>query len=256
MESAPVTPAIATVSPVATLSKDIAWIHGHVIAIVVALVVMAGGIFGGIQVVENLVMRHDEAAAARQQKKEGVDTATTAALMAQLQQEHTDNLQRDAVQTALIQSLMAQMAQQRAVTAKQVATDATLDAKSAASRLATQTKAGPNEITVANDSVTMDLPITRTIVADLDLLSQAQSDVTNLTGQLGAQQILTTDAKTELTTANQVIAADKVELIATIKADNAACNVRVDKQAAKDRKRGFWATAGGVIAGIVLGRKL
>lgn len=249
-----VTPVVS--SPVTTITKDIAWIRGHVIALVLALVVMAGGILGGISVVENLIQRHDEAAAARQQKKEGVDTAAQAALVAQLAQEHTENVQRDAAQTALIQSLIAQMAQQRAATAKQVATDATMNAVDAGSRLAVQTKAAPGDVTVANDAVTMSLPITRRVISDLDLLSQSQSDVTNLTGQLGAQQILTSDAKVELDTANKVIAADKVELIATIKADNAACDVRVDKQAAKDRKRGFWATAGGIVAGILIGHRL
>lgn len=249
-----VTPVVP--SPVTAITKDIAWIRGHVIAVVLALVVIAGSIIGGIALFENLIERHDEATAARQQKKEGVDTTAQAALVAQLAQEHADNVQRDAAQTALIQSLIAQMAQQRAATAKQVATDATLNAADAGARLAAETKAGPGDVTVANDAVTMSLPITHRVVEDLDLLSQAQSDVTNLTGQLGAQQILTSDSKVELATANQVITADKVELIATIKADNAACDVRVDKQAAKDRKRGFWISLVSGIGGIVLGRRL
>lgn len=249
-----VTPVVS--SPVATITKDIVWIRGHVLAVVLAVAVIAGSIIGGIALFENLIERHDEAKAAQQQKKEGVDTAAQTALVAQLAQEHTENLQRDAAQTALIQSLIAQMAQQRAATAKQVATDATLDAKGAGSRLAAQTNAGPGDVTVANDAVTMSLPMTRTVVADLDLLRQAQSDVTNLNGQLGAQEILTSDAKVELATANQVITADKVELIATIKADNDACNVRVDKQAAKDRKRGFWISLISGVGGIVLGRRL
>ena len=89
-------------------------------------------------------------------------------------------------------------------------------------------------------------------MADLDALPQAQSDVNNLQAQLAAQQILTSDSKAETADASKVIAADKIELLATIKGDNAACDVRVDKQAAKDRKRGFWATVGGVVAGILI----
>lgn len=246
----------APVSPISTITRDISWVRGHVIAVVLALVVIAGSIIGGIALFENLIERHDEAVAARTQKKEGVDTATQAALVAQMAQDRAANAQRDAVQTALIQSLIAQMAQQRAATAKQVATDATLDAADAGARLASQEKAGPGDVTVANNAVTMSLPFTRTVVADLDNLRQAQSDVTNLTGQLSAQQILTSDAKVELGDANKIIAADKVELIATIKADNAACDVRVDKQAAKDRKRGFWASAGSFVLGAVLGHRL
>jgi hypothetical protein len=251
MSSTPVAP-IQTPAPLSTVSKDITWIKGHVIAVVLAVALIAGGIIGGIDLFENLIERHDEAKAAAQLKQEGVDTAAQAALLAQLAQEHADNVQRDAQQSALIQSLVAQMARQRAATAKQVATDATLDAAAAASRLATQTKAGPSDVTAANDAVTMSLPIARVVVADLDTLTQAQSDVNNLTGQLVAQQTLTTDAKTELTTANQVIAADKTELIATIKADDLACNVRVDKEAAKGRKRTFWGVVLGLLGGAAL----
>ena len=87
---------------------------------------------------------------------------------------------------------------------------------------------------------------------ELDLLPQAESDVKNFQAQLDAQIILTSDAKVEASDAKNVIAADKVELIATIKADNAACKVEVDAQAKKDRKRGFWATIGGILGGVIL----
>jgi hypothetical protein len=53
-----------------------------------------------------------------------------------------------------------------------------------------------------------------------------------------------------------VIAADKDELVQAVKADDAACNVRVDAEAAKGRKRTFWGTIGGVIAGLFLGGKI
>jgi hypothetical protein len=240
---APVVPVVSTVV------RDLDWIRTHAIIALITVVIIAGSIMGGIAVFEDLIERHDARVAAAQLKKEGVDTSAQQALLAQLAQEHADNVQRDAQQTQLIASLVAQMSQQRAATAKQVATDATLDASDAAARLAQQTKAGPGDVTVANNAVTMSLPMTRNVVADLDELTQAQSDVSNLTSQLGAQQILTSDAKVELGTANQVIAADKTELIATIKADNAACDVKLDKQAAKARKRTFWtvlATAAGM----------
>lgn len=244
------------VSPVTTLSKDITWIQGHVIAIVLSVALIAGGIIGGISLFESLIEKHDARVASLQQQKEGVDTATETALLAQLQQEHADNLQRDAQQTELIQSLISQMRQQRAATARQVVTDNTLSASDAGARLVAQTKAATSDVTVANNAVTMSLPLTRTVISDLDELAQAQSDVANLTGQLGAQQILTSDAKVELASANKVIAADKTELISTIKADNDACNLRVDKEAAKGRKRGFWAAVGGFVGGVILGAKI
>ena len=219
---------------------------------VITVALIAGSIIGGISLFESLIEKHDARVAAAQQAKEGVDTATTAALMTQLAQDRADNAARDAANTALIQSLVTQMSQQRAQTAKQIKTDATLDAQAAAARLVAQTKASPSDVTVSNDLVTMTLPLTRNVVASLDLLAQAQSDVNNLQGQLSAQQILTSDAKIEASDAQKIIAADKVELIDTIKADNAACKVEVDKQGKKDLKRGFWASLVSFVGGVIV----
>jgi len=239
-------------TPLATIERDITWIRGHILASILAIALIAGSIIGGISLFEGMVEKHDARVAAAQLQKEGVDTAATAALTAQLAQDRAANAARDAANTALIQSLVTQMAQQRAQTAQQIKTDATLDAKAAAARLVGQMKASPSDVTVSNDLVTMTLPLTRNVVASLDLLPQAQSDVNNLQSQLLAQQILTSDAKVEAEDAQKVVAADKIELIQTIKADNAACKVEVDAQAKKDRKRGFWATIGGILGGIAI----
>jgi len=239
-------------TPSATIERDITWVRGHVLVVLFAVALIAGSIIGGISLFENMVERHDARVAAAQLQKEGVDTATQASFAAALAQDRAANAARDAAQQALIQTLVTQMAQQRAQTAQQIKTDATLDAKAAAARLVGQMKASPADVMVSNDLVTMTLPLTRNVVASLDLLPQAQSDVINLQGQLMAQQILTSDAKVEAEDAQKVIAADKVELIQTIKADNAACKVEVDAQAKKDRKRGFWATIGGILGGVII----
>ncbi len=245
-----------TPSPITTIEKDITWVRGHILAVLLATALIAGSIIGGIFLFESLIEKHDARVAAAQQAKEGVDTATTAALMAQLAQDRAANVQRDATQTALIQTLVQQMAQQRAQTAKQIVTDGTLTAQAAAARLVEQTKAAPSDVTVSNDLVTMTLPLTRIVVADLDLLPQAQADVNNLQSQLDAQKILTSDSKVEAQDAQKIIQADKTELIATIKADNSACQVRVDAQVSKDRKRGFWATVASFVVGAAVGYKL
>ena len=257
MASTPVTPKPVGGAPsiVTEVSNDLAWVRTHAIIILCTLALIAGIVLGTVNLIERIEEKHDEAVAAAQLKKEGVDTAAQQALVAELAKEHADNQARDAQQSALIQSLVAQMAASRAQTAKQVATDATLDAKAAGARLATQTNAEPGDVTVLNDSVTMSLPLTRTVVADLDKLQQAQSDVTNLNGQLGAQTILTNDAKVELATANKVIAADKDELVAAVKADNAACvastKIAVDAEAKKGRKRTFWSVLA-TVAGMAI----
>jgi hypothetical protein len=241
-----------TDTSITTIEKDITWIRAHILASLLAIALIAGSIIGGIGLFEGLIEKHDARVAATQLQKEGVDTATTAALMAQLQQDRTANTVRDTAQTALIQTLVTQMAQQRAQTAKQIVTDSTLSARAAADRLISQTGVSPSQVTVINDAVTMDLPLTHIVVTNLDQFRQSQSDVTNLQGQLGAQQILTTDAKSELSTANQIITADKVELIATIKADNSACKVEVDAQSKKDRKRGIWASIASFAGGLIV----
>lgn len=239
-------------SPITTIEKDLTWFHAHILAVVFSVVLLAGIIIGGIGLFESLIERHDARVAVAQLQKEGVDTATQAAFAQQLAQLQAANTARDAQQTALIQTLVQQMSQQRAQTAKQIKTDATLDAQSAAARLVLQTKAQPSQVTVSNNLVAMDLPLTQVVVTDLDLLRQAQSDVNNLGSQLSAQQTLTSDSKVEAAAAQKVIVADKVELLATIKADNDACNVRVDKQAAKDRKRGIWASIGSFVVGTIV----
>ena len=250
MSSAPVTPKPAPVSTISSLATDLAWFRTHAIIALVAIALIGGLVIGSIDLINGMEERHDAAIAAAQLKKEGVDTAAQQALVAELAKEHADDQVRDAQQSALIQNLVQQMAAQRAQTAKQIATDATLDAKAAGQRLAAQTNAGAGDVTVVNDSVTMSLPLTRTVVADLDQLQQSKSDVTNLTAQLGAQTILTNDAKVELGTAQKVIAADKDELVQTVKSDNAACvastKIAVDNEARKGRKRTFWSVLAAV----------
>jgi hypothetical protein len=248
-------PAVAPAAPgiITRVETDVAWIKLHFIAIFFFLALLVAGVIGSVSLIEHIEEAHDARVAAADLQKENVDTQTVQNLMTQLAQEHAADEARDAQQQATIQALITQMAQQHAVTAKQVSTDASLDAQAAASRLVAQTKSSPSDVTVNNDNVTMTLPMTRTVVADMDLFAQAQSDVTNLNGQLDAQKILTSDAKTELGTTQQVVTADKVELIATIKADNAACiestKKAVDAEAKKGHKRTFWsvlATAVGV----------
>lgn len=249
MASAPVTP--ATPGLITKVENDVVFLKSHALVLLLALALIVGAILGGVGLVEHLVEAHDARVAAAQLKKENVDTATTAALMAQLQKDSAAANARDAQQSALIQSLAQQLIASRAQTAKQVSTDATLNAKDAGARLAQQTNAAAGDVTVNGDAVTMSLPLTRTVVADLDLLRQAQSDVTNLTGQLNAQAILTTDAKTQLVDANKVIAADKVELVQTIKADDAACvastKIAVDAEAKKGRKHAILSAIGTAI---------
>lgn len=258
MSSSPVTPSAPVTHPapptttkpetiVQKIETDYTWVKTHLILLAIVIGLVYGGIVLTLNGVHKLVADHDTSVAAEQQREEGVNTATQQTLLAQLQQEQTASAARDAQQDALIQTLVQQMSSSRAATAKQVQIDSTADAATTASRLATQTKASPADVTVSNDAVTLSLPVARTVTSDLDLLTQSQADVTNLQGQLQAQTTLTTDAKIQLLTAQQTIAADKQEVIDTVKADDAACTVKVNTavtaQQTKDAKHNkIWGT--------------
>lgn len=237
--SKPATPAPAP----ATISMTAHIIH---------LALFAAFVFGGFHIYDGIRDKYDALEATQQQKSEGVDTTAQAALLAQLQTEEANAEVRDAQQTALMQSLVAQLKASQAQTVKQIATDMTLDVKSAAQRLVDQTHYGSGDVSIVNGDVAMSLPLTRTVITDLDLLPQAQASVTNLQGQLTAEQTIEADKAQQLTTAQQTIGADKTELVATVQADNAACQVRLDTQAKAARKRSLWLTILGVAGGAVL----
>ena len=244
MSTTPVVPV-----PVKPPSTAVATVANHPL---LYLLIVAGLVYGGIVGFEDLAAKHDASVAAAQLKKEGVDTTTTTALLAQLQKQQADDEARDAQAMATIQSLAKQMSISRSQTAQQIATDVTLDAQTAATKLVAQTKTSPSDAAASGNTVVVSLPLARIIVANLDELPQAQSDVTNLQGQLVAETTLATDTKAQLDTANQTIDADKVELVAAVKADNAQCKVEVDAQAKKDRKRGFWVTLLAIAGGVAL----
>lgn len=242
----PATPVVSAFTPkpaVATISMTAHIVH---------LALFAALVFGGFHFYESARDKYDALEAAQQQKTEGVDTTTQAALLAQLQSEEASAEVRDAQQTALMQSLVAQLKASQVQTAKQVATDSTLDVKDAAQRLATQTNSGSGDVSIVNGNVAMSLPLTRTVITDLDLLPQAQASVTNLQGQLTASQTIEADKAQELATAQQTLTADKTELVATVQADSAACKVELDTQAKAARKRGIWETILGVVGGVAI----
>ena len=94
MSTAPVVPTPAPVSEITKIENDITWIRAHILVCLLSIAIIAGSIIGGISLFESLIERHDERVAAAQQKTEGVDTATQAALMTQLQQDRAADAAR------------------------------------------------------------------------------------------------------------------------------------------------------------------
>lgn len=243
---------MATTPEVSTITKieqDFSWLKAHAVTALLTAVLLSGAAWGSVTVVEGIIAKHDAANNATEQKIADASAQVQQTLLAQLNQQAAENAAREAQYTAQLKSLTATLAASREQTKQQVATDATLDAQSAAARLVQQTKAAPTDATASGDSVVLTLPLTRKVVQDEDNFAQATADVNNLSQQLAIQQSRSMDALGQLDTANQVIAADKTELIARIDADNSACKVQLDQQAAKARKRTLWLTILSAIGG-------
>ena len=240
---------MADTPAVSVITKDLSWIKTHIITAMLAAALVAGTAYSSVTVVENIIAKHDAARDTAEQKIADQTAATQAMLLAQLSQQEADANARELQYQAQLKSLTSQLAVSRAQTQQQVATDNTLDVTSAAERLADQTGFKDGSISIKDGNIQLQLPVARKIVADEDNLAQANSDVNNLSQQLAIQQARDTDALGQLDTANKVIAADKTELIARIDADNAACKVQLDQQAAKARKRSLWLTILGAIGG-------
>jgi len=85
--AAPATPTLAS-----TISKDWSWIISHL----VALVVCAAFILGGIYLVESVIAKHDTARAAEVTAGLNVQAAQTKALQDQLTADERAATQRDA----------------------------------------------------------------------------------------------------------------------------------------------------------------
>jgi len=251
MSTTPVSPNAVIVERRQTVTSDIAWLRTHVLLTLATLAIVAGIVLASLYIVNGIIERRAAAEAVADKTGLTSITAQQNALLAQYAADTKATALQDAQQIATLNKLIQTMAQQRAATAKQVTADNSLDAEDTAARLETQTKM-PHSTVVINDSITLTLPLARAVVGDLDLLTQAQSDVLNLSSQLVAQQTLTADANLKLADASKVASGYPTLLAAQIKTDDALCEVRV----AKARKHSMWYMVGAFVGGVVLGSRL
>lgn len=248
MSSPPVTPKLITpVSEPTTnfLTREWSWLVQHAIFAlsIGCLVVMS------IYVVDGIVAKHDAATASKDQ----------AQLTAQVQQNHeliVEAQNRDAMLQQTITALTAANAQlsasQKARNVElslQAQSNATLSAQQAADRLTQQTKAAPDEITASNNDVTIDLPITRNIVTDLDTLPVVQSNLADTQKQLDNETQIATVAQNDVT-------AQKTEVIGLNKQITDAqktCNAQIASVKADARKSKMKWFGLGFVAGFITG---
>ena len=248
MTTTPVTPAPTTdTTIVATIKKDWSWLVSHLIAIAFVALLVVGAVYG----VDSIVAKHDAATSNKYTAILAQQTAQTQTLVQQLAADQAASAARDAQYVATISQLSKSMQVRDANAKKQQQTDATLNAADAANRLAQQTSAKPGEITVAGDNITLDLPLTRGIVAGLDDLVRAKADLQDTQGQLTAQTGLTADANTQLADADKVITSQ----IAQLADAHLACNAQIKSLKAHYRKKlikvGMISYVAGFVSGIV-----
>ena len=235
------TPAPTDTTIVTKLKADWTWFASHLILLAVVGLLVAGAVYG----VDSIVARHDAARSTQFAQILATQAEQTKTLQQQLAADEAATAVRDAQYQATIAQLSKSIQVRDANAQKQQQTDTTLDAVSAASRLAAQTGAQSGEISVAGDNVTLDLPITRRVVAAFDELSVAQADLQDTRGQLTAQTGLTVDANTKLADADKVIASQTAQIADGVK----SCNAQIKTLKAKQRKNLFKAFFAGVAVG-------
>ena len=216
-----------TPTPVtSTLLKDWHWLTQHL----VALAIVVGLAFGGVYFVENLISKHDAANSAKYEQILALQTAQTQTLQKQLSTDEANWAQVEAQLLAQNAQLTKQISQRNQAAAVQVQADASLSAAQSAIRIAQQTNSGPGEVVATGDTVTLDLPISRVVTADLDRLFVAQADLADTQKELVNETQIATDAKADAASEKNVIVAQTAELadqkksyeaqITTLKAEN------------------------------------
>lgn len=200
-------------TPVSTITKDLNWLHAHLILLGVVAILVVGAVYG----IESLIARHDTQQEARDQQLLSVLTAQTTDLKNRMAQDEQQATARDLQYAAIIANLSGTIAKQTGQLQQQIKQNATLTAAETARAIADKTKAQVGEVTAQNDTVVMDLPISRQVNSSLDTLATTTLQLGEVQKQLEAQTGLTADAKSELNDAKKVITAQDTQAVTAAK---------------------------------------
>lgn len=231
----------------AVLIKDLSWFAHHLIL----LAVSAAMVVGAVYLVESLIAKHDVANASATAQILATQVAQTKAMQAQWE---VDQAQRAQIEKALL-SQNSQLAKtietDRAQVVKQRTIDATLTAQEAATRLAQQTAAKPGEVVAQGDNVLVDLPITRSVVSNLDLLVGTQSELVNTQAQLTNETAVANNSSENVAEQTKIITGLK----ATINDADKSCKAQIAVVKAQSRKSKIKWFFSGVVVGFI-GKRL
>lgn len=227
------------------LKADYSWLTHHLILLAITGVLIISGIYG----VESIIVQHDEAAASKYSSILAAQVQQTQVVEKQLasDEEHWTQVEKSLLdQNAQLSKTIATERQQIEVQRK---VDATLNAQQAAERLTQQTKASVGEIVANGDNVIVDLPITRGLVSDLDLLDETQVTLAATQTQLANETTIADNAKADSAAKSTVITNLQAQNDAQVK----SCDAQIAVVKAKARRSKLKSFAAGFVAGITLG---
>lgn len=241
---------VTSTTPISIIQKDWVWLTQHLVAIVIVV----GLALGGVYLVENLIAKHDSATAEKYNTVLTTQAQETKDVETQLQTDEANWTQLITQLTTENNKLAASISTRTTQVNAQVKTDATLSSIDAAARIAQQTKATAGEVVAVGDSITLDLPVSRAITSDLDLLPVVQFNLVDAQTQLKNETQIATDAQADVTEQKKLVTAQQNQLVDAQK----SCDARVTAANAVARKSKLqWFLAGvGIVLGGVLGHAL
>jgi hypothetical protein len=221
------------VTPISTtlatkVKADFSWLSHHFLLLGITGGLVVASVYG----VESLIAKHDLV----MEEKADAKLAAVIVQSNAAQNQLATTQQQLLVMVQQFQAQNVQLAQSIATrniqVAQQVKTDATLSAQDAAQRLSQQTKAAPGEVNASGSNVILDLPSTRAVIAQLDLLPAVQANATDTQKELDNETALFTKSQDENTQQAVVIADLKKQNVEQV----AACAVEIKTVKAQARK--------------------
>lgn len=214
---------------------EFGWLKTH-LALLIIVIVLA---FGGVYFVESIIAKHDANNDQKWQSMLAASNAQTQNLTNKMNQDEQIWNQQNQQNIQIIKGLASMISARDAATKVQLQADTTLTADDAKNRLNILTDAQAGEVTAGNDTVTMDLPITRKVIANLDELPTVKADLSDTQKQLEAETNTAANLQNDLN--------DKSALIAQLNTNSdlkdKACDAKISDIKAQNRKRTFkWST--------------
>lgn len=182
------------------VSNDLSWARHHALVMLLAILFIFGAVYG----IESLVAKHDAQTASQSQLVLAALTAADKEQFAGIQAQILTLTQQN---TNLVNSMLQRDKQ----TVIQQKKDTTLDAAGSATRLM-ELEHDKGMAIAQGNQVTMDLPLSRAVILDLDAMAPLQADNRDLQSQLNNEHVINTGLNTESTKKDELLAA-------TVKAD-------------------------------------